>query len=834
MDLNRERRLLELFEVALELAPAERQAYLLRSAEDPELAVEVQHLLEEQAGADLPELEVPTDLLDRVDQSLGGSIEIPGFQLLGVLGTGGMGRVFEAEQSEPSRKVALKTLRNGVHSSEALRRFAFEAEILARLKHPGIAQVYAFGHYTSADLGGAQEVPYFAMEFVEGARDLLAYAKAEGLTLAERLALFTDVCTAVQHGHDRGVLHRDLKPSNLLVDKDGRSKVIDFGIARPVESGLDSVESDHPRTVTGALYGTPSFLSPEQLLGESDLDVRTDVYALGCVLFRLTCGSPPHDLEGLGLAAASRMIAEQEPRRPTRLSSEVDRDLEAVLLKAVARRREDRFASAGALADDIRRYLKCQPVQSRPPSAWHTTHLWIQRHRALAAACLLALLAVVVGSTSSTVFAIRSAKDAATARNAELEQQRAARQAVTAAKEAEQARQSLGHLSSTFAFDFADRLARIPGAMTWRAELLAEAVDHLESIEPLLSGDLDMGYNLARAYMKLGDVQGGTVEGSLGDLAGRDSALERATALIEKLREQHPEDPRLVDFRISLHQRRGRALLDEQRTDAATAEFELALDLAESRPRRGSFDVEAVEDLSRSLSSLGASRGVSGDHAGALAAFEQSVRFREQLVAAAPGDLNRRELLGHGLAQVGAAHTGLGSLEEGREFYRRSLAEFDALEVEFPELDVGARGGIQARLSFASVAYASLDGDLLEALSLAGLERCSGLRTFEPDDTHLLRLEANLLYNLGAANTLKAEEASGLPRSELIARSIEYYEDTLHAFEDLDARGALLGRESHVFEQLDTRLSEARAELDGSANAAEQAAGQEPVTPGGD
>lgn len=826
MDLERERRLLRLLEAALALDPSEREAFVHAEAADAEMAAELGELLAREAAAELPELQVPGDLLAEVEGRLAEGARIDGFEIQGVLGSGGMGRVYAARQIEPDRRVALKTLRAGLDSPAAVQRFVYEARVLARLTHPGIAQVYAVGEYATRDLQGPRRAPYFAMEFVAGARDLLTYAEQQSLDRVQRLALFGQVCRAVQHGHDRGVLHRDLKPTNLLVDVEGRVKVIDFGIARTLEDEPADGDPSQPTSLTGALYGTPAYLSPEQLLGEGDLDVRIDVYALGGVLYRLLCGAGPHDLEGLGIAAASRRVAEHEPRRPRELGAELDPDLEAVLLKAVARRRDERYRSVRDLAADLERYLGSQPVQARRPSALHSLGLWLQRHRGLAASLAVALLAILSGTTASTVFGLRSARDAAAAREAGREQarlaaeaSRSAGEARAAAEAADAARRRLGSLSSSFAFDFADRLASIPGALQWRAELLDEAVGHLEAIQPLLAEDLDLGYDLARAYLKLGDVLGSAVEASFGDGPERDRAYARAGDLLADLAERAPADPRRYDFAISLHQRVGQAHLDDGDPEAALAEFARLLEVAETRPLAPTLEVDSFGDLALALSKAGAARGIAGDHGGALEAFRQALAFRELIVARDPQDPQARELRAHALAQVGAALTYGGELDEARATYERSIAEFDWLEEAFPQVDRGARGGIQARLNYSGMGFVTGDGELLERLSREGLERTSDLRRFDPDDVQLLRLESDLHYNLAAGLGLRASNERDPERSrEQLTGALANFEASLRGYAELRDRGALLGREAHVFDELDARLAEVRERLGDDEN----------------
>ena len=216
-----------------------------------------------------------------------------------------MGTVYEAEQDNPRRTVALKVIRAGLASPDLLKRFTHEAQILARLHHPGIAQVYEAG---LADDGQ----PFFAMEFIRGL-PLDEYANRQGLDLAARAGLVARVCDAVQHAHDRGVIHRDLKPANILVDEAGQPKVLDFGVAHVTDADLLTAAS---LTRTGQLLGTLNYMSPEQVTGDpAAIDGRSDVYTLGVILFELLAHRLPYQLENRPLAEVARVILEQEPSR---------------------------------------------------------------------------------------------------------------------------------------------------------------------------------------------------------------------------------------------------------------------------------------------------------------------------------------------------------------------------------------------------------------------------------------------------------------------------------------------------------------------------------------
>ncbi|MEX1025598.1 MAG: serine/threonine-protein kinase [Planctomycetota bacterium] len=303
--------------------------------------------------------------------------------------------MYAAEQERPRRVVALKMMRLGATSPVALRRFLAEAEALARLSHPGIAQVFEAGVHREQVGGQPFEVPWFVMELVEGALPLDAYAERARLGIAERVDLLVQICDAVHHGHERGVVHRDLKPANVLVDAQGRAKVIDFGIARAVAPDAEATV-----TVPGETMGTLRYMSPEQLAGQP-ADARSDVFALGVLAYELLSGRSPWPSEARGLLelAAAR---ERAPLAPGRVDPRLRGDLEWVLLKALEGEPARRYASAGAFADDLRRHLVHEPVQARPPSAMYRVRKLARRHRAAFAAALVALVTLLAGTAVST------------------------------------------------------------------------------------------------------------------------------------------------------------------------------------------------------------------------------------------------------------------------------------------------------------------------------------------------------------------------------------------------------------------------------------------------
>jgi WD40 repeat protein len=311
-----------------------------------------------------------------------------------------MGAVYEAEQDNPRRAVALKVIRPGLLAPPLLKRFSHEAQILGRLHHPGIAQIYEAGVAEDGQ-------PFFALELIRGL-PLDEYARRRSLPLPARLDLLARVCDAVQHAHEQGVIHRDLKPANILVDETGQPKVLDFGVARA--TGIDLLSStDHTRT--GQLLGTLGYMSPEQVAANpAGLDQRSDVYTLGVILFELLVERLPYPLKDLPLPEVARVIREQEPSRLGSLDPRLRGDVETIVARALAKEPARRYPSAAELAADIRRHLRHEPIRARPPSALYQLGKFARRHKALVGGVAGVVVALAVGLIGTLLFAVREAE----------------------------------------------------------------------------------------------------------------------------------------------------------------------------------------------------------------------------------------------------------------------------------------------------------------------------------------------------------------------------------------------------------------------------------------
>ncbi len=440
----------------------------------------LQALVSEQRASD-----AVSNALPRIDNYL----------LVGEVGEGGMGSVYLAQQEHPIRRtVAVKVIRRGLDSKDIIARFEAERQALAMMDHQNIARVY--------DAGATEQgQPYFAMEFIDGS-PITEYCSRNRLTVSDRLKVFNDVCSAVQHAHQKGVLHRDLKPSNVLItEQDGQpvAKVIDFGLAKAIDSA-ELLTDKTLLTHAGQVLGTLMYMSPEQAVTqERDIDTRADVYALGVILYELLTGGTPLDdnaIRELSVLAALELIRDHEPVRPSeKLSANNDTtervaaergdslsalrqslrgDLDWVVMRALERDRERRYDSASSLADDVRRFLSDEPVVARPPSASYRLQKFARKNRILVMSGLAMLLLLLAGIAATSWQAIRATR---------AEEQATKQQGIAIARAAEAGQRRIEA-------DEARRSAE--QAAIHAQDSLALLIDSFQSVSPDMGATKDM------------------------------------------------------------------------------------------------------------------------------------------------------------------------------------------------------------------------------------------------------------------------------------------------------------------------------------------------------
>ncbi|GEM_PF-668341 len=437
------------------------------------------------------------------------------------LGEGGFGIVYRAEQHEPiQRTVAIKVVKPGMDSRSVLRRFELERRSLSRMDHPNVSRVLDGGMIGDARSSAR---PYFVMELVDGPT-ITEYAADQQLSIGERVGLVAQICDAVQHAHSKGVIHRDLKPANILVTTvDGKPvcKVIDFGVAKALE---ETAGAQAQATSPGAMVGTPQYMSPEQMRGSSDIDTRTDVYAIGVLLYELIVGAPPFDSKawkGLGVGEMIRHIESTEPEAPSsRLAtlarahtgaestarprgpdSRVPKDLDWIVLRAMAKEPGRRYPTAVSLGDDLARFLRLEPVEAGPPAVSYKVAKFVRRHRAGVIAAGVAGLALIAGGAASVVFGISAEQ----ARRLEQTQREEADRARIAEREQRKAaNRALGRVEDINEFLLRDLFLAVAAAELGPDAKLADLIDRAAPTIPVrFADDPDMQF---RAHYLLGSM----------------------------------------------------------------------------------------------------------------------------------------------------------------------------------------------------------------------------------------------------------------------------------------------------------------------------------------
>ena len=567
----------------LELDVSDRQVYLNRQNLKPEILSEVESLLAfeevEENLIDLSAVEYTDGFFDDEEDEQSAFIghNFGVYRVVRELGFGGMGAVYLAERTDGKfeQKVALKLLKREMNIAALRRRFRQEREILASLEHPHIARLLDAG--TTDD-----QIPYIAMEYVEGL-PLGDFCDRHELDLNQRLDLFRKVCAAVNFAHRNLVVHRDLKPSNILVTEDGTPKLLDFGISKILSPDFEQINDS---TVTQLGVMTPNYASPEQLQSKS-VTTATDIYSLGVILYELLAGQRPFAACEDNLQKIHKAVIEYEPTKPSSLisefalknqnpannelperilpnkksritSSKLKGDLDNIILKALRKEPERRYTSAENLAEDINLHQQGLPVSARPNTFSYRTEKFIRRNRGgIAAGGLIA--ATVVGGIIST---LRQSKAAKSER-----------------KKAERRFNDVRKLANSYLFDVYPEIQNLEGSLKAREKILTNALEYLDNLSQEASGDLELQRELARAYERIGEVQGAIYISSLGDINAGLESYQKARHLREAVFKSEPNNAEIKEDVAKNYHVIAQTLMWNIDTSSAAEYFEKALSL---------------------------------------------------------------------------------------------------------------------------------------------------------------------------------------------------------------------------------------------------------------
>ncbi|HVA45771.1 MAG TPA: protein kinase [Pirellulales bacterium] len=720
-----------IFLAALEQSTAcEREAYL-RSAcgDDPELLKRVKVLLSVHEQSHGP-LDAPSPgvgvapTLERPIAERPGTVIGP-YKLLEQIGEGGFGVVFMAEQQQPvRRKVALKVLKPGMDTRQVVARFEAERQALALMDHPNIAHIFDGGTVGQAfqpDSDPARQAgqpellgqagkpdlhcgrPYFVMELVRGI-PITEFCDESCLGIRRRLELFVDVCQAVQHAHQKGIIHRDIKPSNVMVTlHDGQPvvKVIDFGIAKAMGQQLTEKTLF---TNFAQMIGTPLYMSPEQAeLSGLDMDTRSDIYSLGVLLYELLTGTTPFESERLskvGYDEMRRIIREEEPPKPSTRMSTVGKaastasqqrasdprklsrlfrgELDWIVMKALEKDRNRRYETATGFALDVKHYLNDEQVVACPPSAHYRLRTLLKRHRGPAAA-VCAVLAVLVGGIAATSVGFLSARAA---------QRRA---------------EENFEIAHSAVDDYLNRVTEDPDLKrsdfnALRKKLLESAVPFYQRLVERKPRDAAQEAARGRAYGRLG-----TVQQQIGETAGALADLEQMRSIFAKLAADFPAAPEYHSQLAASHFGLGNVLFSLGRNDEADSAYRDALAIQKKLAAESPTVSEYRENLAKTHNASGVLLARLGKRDEAEVAFRAALAIHEKLAADFPTVPDYRWGLAAARTNLGTAMKQEGKHDEAEAAYRAALRVLEKLAADFPAVPTYRHNLAMTRNNLASV-----------------------------------------------------------------------------------------------------------------------------------
>jgi non-specific serine/threonine protein kinase/serine/threonine-protein kinase len=661
-----------------------------------------------------------TTVAPEVPPDVGEDGRLGPYRLIREIGHGGMGTVYLGVRSDDAfqKRVAIKVLKRGMDTDSIVRRFRHERQILASLEHPFIASLLDGGSTPDGR-------PYFAMEYVEG-QPIVDYCDTHRLDTPARLALFRHVCTAVQYAHQNLVIHRDIKPANVLVTPDGTPKLLDFGIAKLLNPELGG-QTLAP-TAPGLQLMTPEYASPEQVRGDA-VTTASDVYSLGVLLYELLAGRLPYRLTSRAPADIVRIVCEAEPMRPStaitmlrseavtdvaptgaaapeagegpkrdrrmtvdvgRLRRQLAGDLDNIVLKALSKEPQRRYASADQFSEDVRRHLAGLPVLARKDTWGYRTTKFVRRNRAIVGAGVITVVVVVAGVIAT------------------------AWQASEARAERARAEQRFGdvrELAHAFLFDFHDAIADLEGSTPARKLVVTKGLQYLDRLAADAGDRVDLRREIAAAYVKVGDVQGRPYTPNLGDTAGALASYRKAIDLFASIGGDAARDEVLRRDLALAYVHQSDVLAAAGKTAEALAAAQKGLAIEREVSSAPTASPEARRALVVTYTKVGDMLAASGKVPEALELRRTALAIMESVSAAAPQEIaNIRQLgvayqkLGNTLGNPNSPNVGdtagaLAALEKSSEIFRNASARF-------PENAVFRRNHAVAESNAADVLFA--------------------------------------------------------------------------------------------------------------------------------
>jgi serine/threonine protein kinase len=856
----------EIFHKTLQLKENEREEFLKLNCDgDADLIAEIKELISSaESEENVLDNNSIGDVLNQIpiEVDLDGQI-IGHYKLIKEIGRGGMGAVFLAERADKEfdQKVALKIVHNQFANEALIERFRNERQILASLKHPNIAHLID---------GGTTEngLPYFVMEYVDG-ETLIDYCDKNKLTTDERLKLFQKICSAVNHAHKNLIIHRDIKPTNILVTKDGIPKLLDFGIAKPFS--INETKESVTLTQTGGRMLTPDYASPEQVSGEM-VTTSTDIYSLGVVLYELLTGHRPYQLQTQNPIEAFKVICEQEPIRPSNmvgttgektfdkletkkitpqtvgenrktqpesLSKQLSGDIDNILLKSLRKEPERRYDSVNEFVEDINRYQNGLPVKATADSKMYRVRKFVKRHTAgtlMAAFVTLLLISATAITSWQYIKAQRSQI------------------------KAEQRFNDVRQLANSIVFELHDSIKDLPGSTPAREKLVTRALEYLDKLASEDSNDPTLLLELADAYEKIGDIQGGLFVSNLGErekafesynksLDIRDALVKKDTSNIEykqkfadsnfkvatirwtqgnlkeslilqnkaldiyqKLTAENPNNNEFKQKLVSNHARHGYVLAQSGEVEKGLSSCLEGVEIAEELQKQNPDDEKTLDVLASVYINTGIIiYSIKQDFQNALGLYQKSMEVGRKLYLKKPGDQLFKSGYTANLFNLSEVYEKLNKDDEALKNIDEALKLMSELQKDDPENE----GFNQYKLAFElHKSHIQIKKGIVDE-AIAQVEKNLGalklLQEKSPTDETILFRIANAHELLGRGIAAKAK-LSGDKTKWQEART--YFQKSLETYKKFKDEGKAIGLDAKRVDEMEEEIAKCDSALE--------------------